>query len=78
MITQIPPTATTQKDRFIRLPEVMRRTALGKSAIYERIAKKTFPASIPLGAGPGVALLESEIDEWIKETVRKARRPQIS
>jgi prophage regulatory protein len=63
-----------KKERFIRLREVMHRCSLGKTAIYDRIKKKTFPASIPLGDGPGaVAWLESEVDAWIAERVASTR-----
>jgi len=36
--------------RIIRLPEVMRLVGLGKSTIYEMIAKGTFPRPVSLGS----------------------------
>ncbi|PHV09647.1 helix-turn-helix transcriptional regulator [Chitinimonas sp. BJB300] len=50
-------------ERFLRLPEVMSRTALSRSSIYAAIQRGIFPNSISLG-GKSVAWLESEITAW--------------
>lgn len=51
--------------RLIRLPEVIRRVALGRSAIYERIARSAFPR--PRVLSPcAVAWVESEVEAWIE------------
>ena len=52
--------------RLIKLKEVIEKTSLGRSTIYEFIAKGTFPKQVSLGA-KSVAWLESEIDDWIME-----------
>lgn len=53
--------------RLLRLPEVIERCALGKSAIYARIRARTFPAPVDLGGV--VAWVEAEIEAWIAARV---------
>jgi prophage regulatory protein len=48
----------------LRLPEVMRRTGLRRSSIYNRIAANDFPRGFSLG-GSARGWLESEVDDWI-------------
>lgn len=59
-------------DKLLRLPEVSAKVGLGRSAIYERIARGEFPQSVPLG-GRLAAWSMNEIDAWIES--RKAARP---
>lgn len=50
--------------RLIRLPEVMKRVGLSRSAVYKRMADGCFPKSRSLG--PKCAVwVEEEIDDWI-------------
>jgi len=58
--------------RILRLPEVLRRIGLKKSAVYARVAAGEFPAPIPLGAR-AVGWLEAEVDEWLKARIDAAR-----
>lgn len=58
--------------RFLRLPDVIARTGLGRASIYARIAEKRFPTPVPLG-GHAVGWVESEISEWCAERIREAR-----
>lgn len=51
--------------RLLRLPEVMRRVGLKRSAIYQRMVEGRFPRSRSLGAKCTV-WVESEIDDWIR------------
>lgn len=52
-------------ERLLRLPEVMRRVGLKRSAIYLRMSEGRFPKSRSLG--PKCAIwVESEIDAWIQ------------
>lgn len=53
-------------DRLLRLPEVMDRVGLKKSAIYDRMKTGRFPQSRMLGPRY-VVWVESEIDEWVRE-----------
>jgi len=60
--------AQPTKERFLRLPEVMSRTGLGKSSIYGLQAAKQFPASVRIGPRC-VAWRESSIDAWIQARI---------
>lgn len=51
-------------ERLLRLPEVIERVGLKRSAIYQRMAEGRFPVSRSLGSRCAV-WLESEIDAWI-------------
>ncbi|MBN4063159.1 AlpA family transcriptional regulator [Cardiobacterium sp. AH-315-I02] len=52
--------------KIIRLPQVQSLTALSRSAIYERIAKGTFPSQINLG-GRAVGWSELQVCNWIEQ-----------
>lgn len=52
--------------RLLRLPEVMARVGMRRSAIYQRMSEGRFPKSRSLG--PKCAVwIETEIDDWIRE-----------
>lgn len=55
-------------ERLIRLPEVISRVGLKKSAIYSRIREGSFPKPRPLAAN-AVAWPESAIDKWVRERI---------
>ncbi|EHK8947637.1 AlpA family transcriptional regulator [Escherichia coli] len=48
--------------------EVIQRTGLSKSSIYDLMDKCLFPKTVRLG-GRSVAFVESEIDEWMNSRV---------
>lgn len=51
--------------RLLRLPEVIARVGLKRSAIYQRMSEGRFPKSRSLG--PKCAVwVESEIDDWVQ------------
>lgn len=53
-----------QADRLIRLPEVLQRTGLRRSAVYEQMQKGTFPRSVKIG--PRAATWsEAAVQAWI-------------
>ncbi|MEJ6008796.1 AlpA family transcriptional regulator [Novosphingobium aquae] len=56
--------------RLLRLPEVMRRVGLKRSAIYQRMSDGRFPKSRLLGTRCTV-WVESEIEQWICEQAFK-------
>lgn len=60
------------ESRFIRLPEVRKRVGLATTTIYKYMKLGTFPKQIKLGHTMS-AWLESDIDVWIAEQVRKSR-----
>lgn len=53
------------RPRILRLPKVLARTGLGRSAAYEGIKAGTFPAPVHLTAR-AVGWIESEINAWIE------------
>jgi len=61
---------TLQKEHFLRLTEVMKRTGLSRSAIYLNISEGNFPQSVNLSAR-SVAWLESEIDAWMQARIKQ-------
>lgn len=63
--------------RFLRLPEVITKTGLSRSLIYQQIAKDEFQIQIPIG-GRAVAWLESEIDEWMMSKVDQVQNNKPS
>ncbi|EIV8609174.1 AlpA family transcriptional regulator [Vibrio sp. Isolate23] len=56
--------------RFLRLKEVMEKTALSRSAIYRKMKDEDFPTTISLG-DRAVAWVESEIEEWMELCLSK-------
>lgn len=54
--------------RLIRLPEVVNRAGLKRSAIYQRMNEGPFPKSRSLGPRCTV-WVESEIDDWLNSVV---------
>lgn len=63
------PTEAASPSRLLRLPEVIARVGLRRSAIYQRMGEGRFPRSRSLG--PKCAVwVEAEIDEWIRAVSR--------
>ena len=56
--------------KLLRLPDVLERVALERSALYERIKAGAFPAPTKLGSAS--VWLESDVDEWICELMGRA------
>lgn len=57
---------------IIRRKAVEARTGLSRSTIYQRVKDGTFPPPISLGP-KAVGWLQSEIEDWIAERVRRSR-----
>ena len=62
--------------RLIKLPEVIDRTAKGKSTIWAAIKAGTFPAPIKIGPR-AIAFIESEIEAYNRACI-EASRPDNS
>lgn len=62
-------------ERLLRLPGVIAKCGLEKSAIYAGMKAGTFPRCIKLGPRAS-AWPESEINSWIAERIRAARGAQ--
>lgn len=57
--------------KFIRLPQVIERTALSRSTIYEMMQAGSFPRPAKIGVRSN-GWLESEIQNWMEQ--RAAQR----
>ena len=55
--------------RFLRLPEVIERTGLPRSTIYDQMSKERFPKPVKI-ASRAVAWIESEILDWQEANIR--------
>lgn len=59
-------------ETLLRLPDVMSRTGLSRSAVY---ALEGFPKPVKL-SGRAVAWVRSEVDAWIQETIKANRNTE--
>ena len=59
----------TTPDTILRLTDVLKRTGIRRSTLYNRIAKKEFPHQVSLG-GRAVGWLKREVDEWVSGRMR--------
>jgi len=56
---------------ILRMPQLVNKTGLSKSSIYQLIRSGVFPKPINLtGSGRAVGWHESEIDEWLANRER--------
>ena len=62
-------TLSTPPPRLLRLPEVMNRVGLRRSAIYQRMSEGRFPKCRTLGPKCSV-WVEAEINAWIDDISR--------
>lgn len=63
------PTTNRGETRFLRLTEVIRRTGLGKTKIYELQKAGTFPSSVHV-TSTAVRWVEGEVEDWLLAQVR--------
>jgi prophage regulatory protein len=72
MVTPIPTRREAAKGekrlRLIRLREVLHRTGLSKTALYDMIKERAFPAQIKLGQRSS-AWNEADIDAFIQRKI---------
>lgn len=61
-----------QERRFLRLKQVKQQVGLGRTCIYEKIARGDFPRPVALGAR-AVAWLSSDIEAWMEDRVAASR-----
>ena len=55
-----------------RLPEVMARTGLSRSTIYDKISRSDFPPSINLSLR-AVGWVSEEVVDWIQNRIDESR-----
>ena len=58
-----------KNERFLRLPEVMRRSGLPRASIYEQMAQGNFTKPVPLTLRTR-GWIESEVEEWRQARIR--------
>jgi prophage regulatory protein len=61
-----------QSTRLLRLPQVIDRTGLGKTKLYELQKDGLFPMRIKITAH-AVAWIEEEVETWIAGKVAESR-----
>ncbi|SNB81528.1 transcriptional regulator, AlpA family [Pseudomonas sp. URIL14HWK12:I8] len=59
---------SAENDRFMRIAEVTRITALSRNTIYKRMREGTFPKQVRLGPN-SVAWLQSDISAWMTSVI---------
>ncbi|EIS3891505.1 AlpA family transcriptional regulator [Salmonella enterica] len=71
--------ATVQPVRILRLRDVVRKTGMARSTLYDWLNPKssrydpTFPKQVMLGR-QSVGWLESEVDMWLQRRIADSRR----
>jgi prophage regulatory protein len=58
--------------RILRLPNVLDRTGLSRSTVYQRVSEGRFPKPVSLGAR-AVGWIETEVEEWIARQIEVRR-----
>ena len=58
--------------RILRPSQVLARTGLSKSTLYELVAKGSFPSPIRI-SGRATGWIEAEVDAWIRRGVAESR-----
>jgi prophage regulatory protein len=63
---------------LLRLPEVLRRTALARSSLYKLVGERRFPPPVKIGTRAS-AWVEAEVDEWLhaRAAERESRIPCV-
>ena len=64
--------ATAEPLCLLRLPQVIERVGLRRTAIYDAVKLGTFPQPIKLGRRC-TAWSSSEIDRWVAERIAQSR-----
>jgi len=58
-------------DTILRLPQVLSRTGLSRSLLYQKINEGTFPKQIPLGIR-AIGFSEIAVNRWIQDQINAA------
>jgi prophage regulatory protein len=72
-VTGAEPTTPAAPLCLLRLPAVLERVGLGRTAVYDAVAAGRFPAPIKLGRRC-VAWPSDAIDQWVRDRIAEARR----
>ena len=66
VLLSVVPSSSRAQPRFLRLPEVLEMTGIGKTFIYDRMKDGTFPKQIQLGSR-SVVWNEQEVIKWMED-----------
>ena len=58
----------SEKNKFIRMREVLERTGYSKAWIYRLMSTGEFPPSVKIGSR-SIAFIESEVEDWIQKKI---------
>ena len=58
--------------RILRLPNVLDRTGLSRSTVYQRVTEGRFPRPVSVGTRAG-GWSETEVEEWIARQIEASR-----
>lgn len=61
---------------LLRLPEVMRLTGRGRTAVYNGVRNGSFPAPVKLG-DRAIAWPSDEIEKWIRARIEESRSGRV-
>jgi prophage regulatory protein len=59
-------------EKILRLPNVLDRTGLSRSTVYQRVTEGRFPRPVSLGTR-AVGWVETEVEEWIARQITISR-----
>lgn len=62
---------------ILRLPAVRARVGLGRTTIYEKMARGEFPKPVSLGAR-AVGWVEQDVEDWVASRVGRSRPSPVS
>lgn len=65
-MARTPTTLAPQQPEFLRLPQVLAWTGLGRSTIYRMVAHESFPRPVRLSAG-AVGWRRRDVETWGQE-----------
>lgn len=69
--------SNTTRKALIKRREVLARTTLANSTLYELMRAGKFPQSVQIGPR-SVAWVEEEVDAWIEERIEAARAKAVA
>ena len=64
------------KEHLLRLREILKRTGLSRSSLYEQVSEGKFPEPVKISSR-SVAWVESEVDSWIDPRINACRSERI-
>ena len=61
--------------RLLRLPDVLGRVGISRSAVYDLVARGSFPQPVKLGTRC-TTWVEGEVNEWIAARIAERAAPE--